>query len=107
MIRWYAGPDGRNIAQAQNKWAGRNFQRYQNPEYDAVYEASRTESDPEAQANLFIQMNDILYNDAAVMPLVRAGDKVGHSRTLNGANIASGPYEFDYWNIANWNRVSG
>ena len=106
MIRWYAGPDGRNIAQAQNKWAGRNFQRYRNPDYDAVYEASRTESDPEAQANLFIQMNDILYNDAAVMPLVRAGDKVGHSRTLNAQNIAPGPYEFDYWNIANWNRVS-
>ncbi len=106
MIRWYAGPDGRNIAQAQNKWAGRNFQRYRNPEFDAVYEASRTESDPEAQANLFIQMNDILYNDAAVMPLVRGGDKIGHERTLNAGNIAPGPYEFDYWNIANWNRVS-
>ncbi len=106
MIRWYAGPDGRNIAQAQNAWAGRNFQRYQNPDYDALYEASRTESDPEAQADLFIQMNDILYNDAAVLPLVRTGDKVGYARTLNVENIAPGPYEFDYWNIANWNRVS-
>ena len=107
MIRWYAGPDGRNIAQASNGWKGRNFQRYQNPDYDAIYEASRTESDPENQASLFIQMNDILYNDAAVMPLVRGGDKVGHSRTLTAENIAPGPYEFDYWNIANWNRVSG
>ncbi|HEV2067970.1 MAG TPA: peptide ABC transporter substrate-binding protein, partial [Thermomicrobiales bacterium] len=106
MIRWYAGPDGRNIAQAQNAWTGRNFQRYQNPEYDALYEASRTESDPEAQAELFIQMNDILFNDAAVLPLVRTGDKIGYNRTLNVENIAPGPYEFDYWNIANWNRVS-
>jgi len=106
MIRWYAGPDGRNIAQAQNAWTGRNFQRYQNPEYDALYEASRTESDPEAQAELFIQMNDILFNDAAVLPLVRTGDKIGYARTLNVENIAPGPYEFDYWNITNWNRVS-
>ncbi len=106
MIRWYAGPDGRNIAQAQNAWTGRNFQRYQNPDYDALYEASRTESDPERQAELFIGMNDILFNDAAVLPLVRTGDKIGYARTLNVENIAPGPYEFDYWNIANWNRVS-
>lgn len=106
MIRWYAGPDGENISQAENGWTGRNFQRYQNPEFDAVYEASRTESDLEKQAELFIQMNDILYNDAAVLPLVQVGDKIGYSRTLNVENIAPNSYEFDYWNIANWNRVS-
>jgi len=104
MIRWYAGPDGGNIAQASNGWTGRNFQRYNNPDYDALYESAQTESDPDAQNELFIQMNDILFNDAAVLPLVRIGSKVAVSRTLNVENIASSPYEFDYWNIANWNR---
>ena len=105
MLRWYAGPDGENIAQACNGWTGRNFQRYNNPEYDALYESAQTESDPEKQNELFIGMNDILFNDAAVLPLVRIGNKVAVSRTLNIDNIASSPYEFDYWNIANWNRV--
>jgi peptide/nickel transport system substrate-binding protein len=105
MIRWYAGPDGENIAQASNQWRGRNFQRYNNPEYDALYEAAQTESDPETQSELFIGMNDLLFNDAAVLPLVRIGSKVAVSRTLNVDNIAISPYEFDYWNIANWNRI--
>ena len=80
MLRWYAGPNGDNIAQASNSWTGRNFQRYNNPEYDAQYEASRTESDPDRQNELFISMNDILYNDAAVMPLVRIGSKIAVSQ---------------------------
>jgi len=106
MLRWYAGPDGSNIAQASNEWTGRNFQRYNNPDYDALYEQAQTESDPDTQNELFIGMNDILYNDAAVLPLVRIGSKIAVSRTLNLENIAASPYEFDYWNIANWNRVS-
>ncbi|MBA3378197.1 MAG: peptide ABC transporter substrate-binding protein [Chloroflexota bacterium] len=104
MIRWYAGPDGENIAQASNAWTGRNFQRYNNPEYDALYESAQTESDPDSQNELFISMNDLLFNDAAVLPLVRIGSKVAAARTLNVENLASSPYEFDYWNIANWNR---
>jgi peptide/nickel transport system substrate-binding protein len=104
MLRWYAGPNGDNIAQASNAWTGRNFQRYNNPDYDALYEASQTESNPDRQNELFISMNDILYNDAAVLPLVRIGSKIAVSRTLNLDNIAPSPYEFDYWNIANWRR---
>jgi peptide/nickel transport system substrate-binding protein len=104
MLRWYAGPNGDNIAQASNAWTGRNFQRYNNPDYDALYEASQTESNPDRQNELFISMNDILYNDAAVLPLVRIGSKIAVSRTLSLDNIAPSPYEFDYWNIANWRR---
>jgi peptide/nickel transport system substrate-binding protein len=106
MVRWYAGPDGNNIAQASNSWSGRNFQRYNNPDYDALYESAQTESDPEKQNELFIGMNDILFNDAAVLPLVRVGNKIAVARTLNQENLASSPYEFDYWNIANWNRLN-
>jgi peptide/nickel transport system substrate-binding protein len=106
MVRWYAGADRSNIAQKSNGWAGRNIQRYVNPEYDALYEAAQTEANLEESAKLFIQMNDILYNDAAVIPLVRTGTKVGVSRRLNVDNIGLDAFEFDYWNIANW-RTAG
>ena len=35
---WYAGPDSGNIAQKSNAWQGQNYQRYINPEFDALYE---------------------------------------------------------------------
>jgi peptide/nickel transport system substrate-binding protein len=107
MVRWYAGPDAKEIAQKSNNWAGRNIQRYNNPDYDKLFDRARVEADPEKSAELFIQMNDLLYNDYAVMPLVRAGIKVGVSKRLREENIGAGDMEFDYWNIANWNLAEG
>ncbi|MCA9833914.1 MAG: peptide ABC transporter substrate-binding protein [Thermomicrobiales bacterium] len=105
MIRWYSGENGREIAQKSNNWTGRNLQRYINPEYDAIYSAARIEPDPAKSAEMFIQLNDILFNDAAVLPLVRYGSKAGVIKTLNRENLALSGFEFSYWNIANWNRV--
>ncbi len=110
MAGWYAGLDGRNIAQRSNNWSGQNYQRYQNPEYDALYEAVQTETDFERAAELFIQMNDMLVEDVAAVPLVnRAADKYAHANSLlhgDEDNVALSPFETNYWNIANWNRSS-
>jgi peptide/nickel transport system substrate-binding protein len=108
MNDWYAGPDRENIAQASNQWNGGNRQRYYNPDYDAVYEAVQVETDLEAAAQMFIEMNDILVNDAIMLPLVhRAGGVVAISNTLAADNLAAGPFMEDYWNIANWVRTEG
>jgi peptide/nickel transport system substrate-binding protein len=105
MLTWYAGPEGENIAQASNDWSGQNYGRYQNAEYDQLFEQARLETDLEKAAELFIQLNDILINDVAVIPLVnRASDKYGISTTLRDVNVALSPFEYNYWNIANWNR---
>lgn len=104
MIRWYAGEDRREVAQASNSWSGRNFQRYINDEYDAIYDAASIEPDAAKAAEMFIQLNDILFNDYAVLPLVRYGSKGGVSKRLNKENLALSGYEFSYWNIANWNE---
>lgn len=107
MTRWYAGKDRQEIAQKSNNWAGRNIQRYINDEYDAVFDKAQVEPDPEKSAELFIEMNDILYNDYAVMPLVRYGSKAGVSKRIRSENLAMSSYEFSYWNIANWNLAEG
>ena len=94
MLGWYAGPDGENIAQESNGWNGQNYSRYQNAEYDALFEQVRLETDIAPAAELFIQMNDILINDVAVIPLVnRAADKYGISTTLHDENVASSAFE--------------
>ena len=104
MENWWAGPDASNIAQASNQWTGGNTMRYNNPDYDALLDQARTETDPEALADLFIQMNDLLITEFVSIPLVRVGSKNGVSKTLNEANLELGPFSYHYWNIANWNR---
>lgn len=105
MESWYAGPDGENISQKENSWSGVNIQRYQNPEYDEIFEAIRTETDPVVLTDLFIQLNDILIEDGAVIPLVQVAEKSAAATWLNEQNFGFGPFGYNYWNIANWNRA--
>jgi peptide/nickel transport system substrate-binding protein len=108
MQTWYSGPSNSasNVAQASNNWSGLDLQRYINPDYDKLYDQAGKETDPEAFANLIIQMNDILVTDFAEIPMVqRANVKAAVSNRLNTDNIAAGAIEFDYWNIANWNEA--
>ena len=106
MSDWYAGPDRRNFSQASNEWTGGNRQRWANEEYDAAFEAVQQVTTMEEAAELFIKMNDLVINDRAVVPLVnRAADVYAISKTLHNENVALGAgFEYNYWNIANWNR---
>jgi peptide/nickel transport system substrate-binding protein len=107
MQAWYSGPDRKNIAQKSNGWSGQNYARWTNKDYDALYDEVVKATDPEKAAELFIQMNDMVIDDYVIIPLVqRAADKYGIVNTLRNDNVALGPYESNYWNIANWNRTS-
>ena len=104
MAIWYSD-DGKNIAQKANNWNGLNKSRYNNPEYDALYEAVLAETDPERAAEMLIEMNDILIDEVVIVPLVqRPAEKYAIANTLRDANVAAGSFEVLYWNIANWNR---
>jgi len=106
MQSWYAGPNGENIAQKSNGWSGLNDSRYQNPEFDALYESLLTETDPERAAETFIKMNDILIDDIAIIPIVnRAAEKFAIANGFVEENIAGSLFEALYWNIANWVRI--
>ncbi|CAA9527121.1 MAG: ABC transporter, substrate-binding protein (cluster 5, nickel/peptides/opines) [uncultured Thermomicrobiales bacterium] len=109
MTGWYAGPEDRNIAQQSNAWSGQNYQRYRNPEFDALYEQVILETDVEASAQILIQMNDILINDVAVIPEVNRPNEVAAiSNRLREENLMLGPgFEVVTWNIANWNTNEG
>lgn len=106
MSDWYAGPDRRNFAQASNEWTGGNRQRWANDEFDAAFEALQSVTTMEEAAELLITMNDAVINDRAVIPLVnRAADVYAIAKDLYNDNVALGAgFEYNYWNIANWNR---
>jgi peptide/nickel transport system substrate-binding protein len=90
------------ITQKENNWTRTNYSRYCNPEFDAIWQQSTTELDPEMRQNLFIQMNDMLIEEAAVIPLVHRADAVGVGNQLTGINLT--PWDLGTWNIAEWRR---
>jgi peptide/nickel transport system substrate-binding protein len=107
MQYWYAGPNGSNISQKANDWTGTNKNRYQNPDYDALYEQVTQETNAEKAAAIFVQLNDIVINDVVEIPIVtRVAQEYAAALSLRQENIADSAFESVYWNIANWNRVS-
>jgi peptide/nickel transport system substrate-binding protein len=89
-------------AQMSNNWSGPNWSRYCNPEYDRLYEQSITEMDPEVRRQLFVQMNELLTEDVAVIPLIQVFQPVGVVNSIDGLNIT--PWDVEVWNIADWRR---
>lgn len=109
MNRWYAGPDGENIAQAANDWQRDNTQRYQSPEYDAMYEALLGETDEDAAIEQLIALNDHLIADVVQIPIVnRSVGTYALANRIRNENLANGPsFVLPFWNLANWNLNDG
>ena len=90
------------IAQKANNWSKGNYARHCNPDYDALWNQAAATLDPNTRRDLFIQMNDLLINEAAVMPIVHRADVSGVSNRLTGINLT--PWDLSTWNIAEWRR---
>jgi peptide/nickel transport system substrate-binding protein len=90
------------IAQKANNWSKQNYSRYCNETYDALWQQTTQELDPDKRQQLFIQMNDLLVNEAAVLPIVHRADVAGVSDRLLGVNLT--PWDLNTWNIADWQR---
>ncbi len=92
------------IPQRDNNWTGENVGRWKNSEYDALYQQSTTEIDPDKRTQLFIQMNDKIIQDVAVIPLVHRGRVSGVNPDLAGLDPT--PWDAEVWNIKDWRLVS-
>ncbi|ABA21186.1 extracellular solute-binding protein, family 5 [Trichormus variabilis ATCC 29413] len=91
------------IPQKKNNWSKSNHSRYCNPEYDKLWQQSNTELNPEKRRLLFIQMNDLLFKDIALIPLIARADVNGVSNRLVGVDLT--PWDTDTWNIKDWQQV--
>ncbi len=88
------------ISQKENQWAKENSSRYCNPEYDALLEELKQEIDPDQRKALFVQMNDLLIEDVALIPLVRRSDSYAIANTLT--NLEFTPWAASTWKINDW-----
>ena len=95
-----AGWTCENFAQKENDWALPNWARYCNPEFETLFNQVTTELDPDRRAELFVQMNEILINDLAVIPFVKLTNPVAVSVDLHGYDFTA--WDVEVWNIADW-----
>ena len=109
LNKWYAGPEGENIAQAA--------ERLDRPERPALAERGlRRRSTKQLQAatsmeeaqELLIAINDIVIGEVAFIPIILRPFFNAVSNRLRVENIGNeNGYASPYWNIANWNLAEG
>ncbi len=87
--------------------ASDNMPRFSDSEYDelAVTANSTASSDP-AFNGIVQQMQDILVEKGAIIPLIHRGNVSGISNTIEGFGDPNG-WSSEYWNIQDWYRSEG
>lgn len=91
------------IVSIKNQWQKPNNARYCNKDYDKLWNQASKELDPEKRANLFAQMNTLLWRDVAVIPLVRRAVVNAVSDRLEGVDAT--PWDASTWDIGSWRLV--
>lgn len=109
MSNWYAGENGSNISQQENDWQLANVQRWQNEQYDEMFEQLRVATTMEEAQQLLSGMNDLLIQERVMVPIVVRAFFTGISNRLLVDNIAFGEGAFSgyFWNIQNWVLAEG
>jgi peptide/nickel transport system substrate-binding protein len=85
-----------------NKWTGRNLTRWRNAEYDRLWRQAEGEMDPVKRAALFIRMNDMVVQDAVVIPVTLRNILHAASNQLGGIELNG--WDSIFGNIAYWHR---
>jgi peptide/nickel transport system substrate-binding protein len=109
MSNWYAGENGSNISQQENDWQLANVQRWQNEQYDEMYNQLRNAETMEQASELLQAMNDLLIEERVLVPIVLRAFFTAISNRLVWDNIAFGEGAFTgyFWNIQNWVLAEG
>ncbi len=90
------------IPAPENNWLGGNMPRYCNPAYDALLAEMAKTSAIEERGELGKQLNDMLVQEGAVIPLVHRGRVSAHANSLVG--IKHNAWDSELWNAADWTR---
>jgi peptide/nickel transport system substrate-binding protein len=88
------------VAARANKWQRRNVTRYRHEDYDKLFRAAEVELDPARRAALFVRMNDLLVQQAVVVPIVWRGQVAAVSNRLK--DVVRSGWESDVWRLAWW-----
>jgi len=99
MANWIS----RQICQKSNRWSCNNVERFNNSEYDRLYEDFTKETSVDKRRELAIKMNDLLVSDVVIIPLINRVPVPGaKSKELKG--VQHNAWDSQNWNIASWSK---
>ena len=97
MLQFTSG----EVATKDNKWQGKNITRWKNDEYDKLFHAAEGEMDPVKRAALFVKMNDLVIQNAVVVPVAARHSVVVVSNRLR---VERTGWDSDFWALQNWHH---
>ncbi len=100
MSNWTCG----EIPSPATNWLGSNMPRYCNEAYDALAAKLAQTSAIDERAAIAKQMNDMLMQEGAMIPLIHRGGVSAHSNTLGG--VLMNEWDSELWNVADWHRTN-
>jgi peptide/nickel transport system substrate-binding protein len=89
---------------AANNWQAGNDGRWCNEEFDALFAQYAAELDPEQRVDLAIQLNDLIVNEVALIPLINRFTPNGKAKNLEGPTYNT--FDSGLWNIHEWRKTS-
>ncbi|MFF2323848.1 peptide ABC transporter substrate-binding protein [Agrobacterium sp. NPDC058088] len=90
------------IPAPSNGWQGQNIPRYCNPEFDKLVSVLSKTTDFAKRGEIAKQLNDMLTEEGAHIPLIHRGNISSHSLTLEGVRMNA--WDSELWNVADWSR---
>ncbi len=90
------------VPMPSNNWLGSNMPRYCNPAYDALAAKLAGTAGTEARGTIVREMNDMLMQEGAMIPLILRGSVIAHANSLAGVDL--NVWDTQMWNAADWTR---
>lgn len=91
------------IPSPETQWLGMNMPRYCNSDYDALLQKMAMTSGVEERGEVAKQLNDMLMEAGAIIPLIHRGRVSARSNTLQG--VQHNAWDSEMWNAADWTRA--
>ncbi|MDI3339632.1 MAG: peptide ABC transporter substrate-binding protein [Sphaerobacter sp.] len=101
--RYYSGNPDTDICQQSNQWAADNDMRYQNPEFNKLWDQVTQELDPDRATELFLEMQRLVVNDVAEIGIVARNNVACVSNQITG--ISPTQWASDLWDVKNWKKA--
>jgi peptide/nickel transport system substrate-binding protein len=104
MNRFYTGKDpSKTWGQKSNNWAGRNFLKWKNDDFDKLFDQVLVELNPDKAATMWQQLNDLVINDYADTPVVDRKSTDSKTKSLTGPSLRA--FDTLSWNIGEWKKA--
>jgi peptide/nickel transport system substrate-binding protein len=91
-----------SIPGAANGFALLNTPRFQSDAYDELYAELLRTMDPARRIEIVIELNDLLIQSYAMVPLIDRGMVSGHASDVEGVKYSA--WDSELWNIETWTR---